>query len=134
MALFKSQTKSPLVVVSNQISDSVCIMRETFFLRRVGKNWTEVKPEVLPPLALKMFWDAPQSVERLLKIIKETSISYHFKLPREGTRMKASLEICDYLEDDTPEESAKELEKLIEAEKTIFLDWDKQNGKFKFAK
>ena len=48
--------------------------------------------------------------------------------------MKVSLEICDFLEDDTPEETVNELSKLIESAKMIRIDWDKQNGKFKFAK
>jgi hypothetical protein len=133
-ALFKSQTKPPLLVVVNQISDSVCTEYKTFFLRRVGSDWTEVKREVLPPMNLKMFWDTPQSAPRLLKIIKESSTSYHFEPPRQGTRMKVSLEICDYLEDDTPREKVKELSKRIESAKPIYLTWDKQNSKFNFAK
>ena len=134
MALFKSQTRPPLLVVSNLKNDHVCSDYETFFLRRVGSKWTEVKREVLPPMNLNMFWDAPQSAGRLLKIIKESSTSYHFEPPRQGTRMKVSLEICDFLEDDTPDEKAGELDKLIETAKPIYLEWDKQNGKFKFAK
>lgn len=134
MALFNSETKSPLVVVANRKSDSACTEYETFFLRRVGSKWTEVKREVLPPMNLKMFWNAPQSAGRLLKIIKESSIDYHFEPPRKGTRMNVSLEICDYLEDDAPETAGDELQKLIESAKPIYLEWDKQNGKFKLAK
>ncbi len=133
-ALFKSQTKPPLLVVFNLKSDSVCEEYETFFLRRVGNRWTEVRREVMPAMNLKMFWDAPQSAERLLKIIKENSISYHFEPPRNGTRMKVSLEICDYLEDDAAETVGDELQKLIESARPIYLDWDKQNGKFIRAK
>jgi len=48
--------------------------------------------------------------------------------------MKVSLEICDYLEDDAPEAAGDELQKLIESAKPIYLEWDKQNGKFKLAK
>lgn len=134
MALFKSETKPPILVVSNLISDSVCSKYETFFLRRVGSKWTEVKSGVLPPLDLKMFWDAPQSAARLLKIIKASSTSYQLEPPRRGTRMKLSLEICDYLEDDTPEQTAKEFTKLIESAKPVYLNWDKQKGKFKLTK
>ena len=83
---------------------------------------------------LKMFRDAPQSAGRLLKIIKESAASYHFEPPRYGTRMKVSLEICDYLEDDTPQAKTGELEKLVEPAKPLYLTWDKQNGKFNFAK
>ncbi len=134
MALFKSQTKPPLIVISNRISDSVCDEYETFFLRRVGNRWLDVKREVLPPINLKMFWDAPQSVERLLKITKESFVSYHFDLPRRGTQVKASLEICDYLEEDAPETANDEMITLRDSAKTLYLEWDKQNGKFKFAK
>ena len=134
MALFKSQTNPPLLVVSNMKSDPVCTDYETFFLRRVGGKWTRVEREVLPPMNLKMFRDAPQSAGRLLKIIKESAASYHFEPPRYGTRMKVSLEICDYLEDDTPQAKTGELEKLVESAKPLYLTWDKQNGKFNFAK
>ena len=134
MALFKSQLKPPLLVVANSINDHVCTNYETFFLRRGGGNWTEVKQEVLPPLKLEMFWDKPQSAERLLKIIEKKSISYHFEPPRRGTRMKVALEICDYVADDTPPAKAEELNKLIETAKTIYLEWDKQTGKFTLAK
>lgn len=134
MALFKSQTKQPLLIVSNLKSDAVCTEYETFFLRRVGRVWSEVEREVLPPRDLKMFWDAPKSAEKLLKIIKQNSISYHFEPPRNGTRMKMSLEICDYVEDDTPNAAHDELRRLIESAKAVYLDWDKQNGKFNFAK
>ncbi len=134
MAVFKSQTNPPLLVVTNLKSDPVCDEYETFFLRRVGSVWTEVKREVLPPLDLKMFWDKSHSADRLLKIIEKKSISYHFELPRRGTRMNVSLEICNYLDDNTPDEKADELEKLIKSAKTIDLDWDKQAGKFTFAK
>lgn len=133
-ALFKSQTKPPLLVVANTKSDHVCTKYETFFLRCAGDNWTRVEREVLPPLNLKMFWDTPQSAERLLKIIKESAVSYHFEPPRQGMRMKVSLEICDFLEDDTPPEKVDELSKLVESAKPIYLTWDKQNGKFNFAK
>jgi hypothetical protein len=134
MALFKSQTKPALLVVANTISDEVCGEYETFFLRRVGNDWTEVKSQVLPPMNLKMFWDAPQSADRLLKIVKESATSYHFEPPRQGTKMKVTLEICDYLEDNTPEAAVNELRKLVESAKPIRLDWNSKDGKFSFAK
>ena len=101
---------------------------------QIQSKWAVVKRDVLPPLNLKIFWDKPQSAERVLKIIKESSISYHFEPPRRGTRMKVCLEICDFLEDEVPNEKPVELEKLIESAKPIYLEWDKQNGKFKLAK
>ncbi|MCY7346666.1 MAG: hypothetical protein LH614_10665, partial [Pyrinomonadaceae bacterium] len=133
-ALFKSQIEPPLLVVSNLIDADDCSDYETFFLRRVGSNWTEVKSRVLPPLDLKMFWDAPQSSERLLKLIKRNFIAYHFEPPRRGTQMKVSLEICYRIAGDSPDEKVQEFEKLVESAKPIYLDWDKQTGKFKFAK
>lgn len=133
-AIFKSQTAPPLLVVSNFKSDAVCDEYETFFLRHVGSKWTEVKREVLPTLNLKMFWDNPQSAKRLLKIIKESSISYHFEPPRRGTRMEVSLEICDYLPDDAPQADGDESQKLRQSAKSIYLDWDSKNGKFNIAK
>lgn len=133
-ALFKSKSKLPLLVVSNYQSDHVCEKYETFFLRRIGNKWTEVEREILPAMNLKMFWDKPQSAERLLNITKESFISYHFELPRRGTQVKVSLEICDYLDDNAPEAANEEMIKLINSAKTIYLEWDKQNGKFKFAK
>ena len=134
-ALFKSQTRLPLLVVSNMKSDPVCTDYETFFLRRVGGKWMEVEREVLPPFDLKMFWNQPQSAARFTKIVeRDNPTTYHFELPRQGTRMKVSLEICDYFLEVTPLKSVDELRKIIESAKPIYLDWDKQNGKFKLAK
>ena len=94
MAIFKSQKKTPLLVVSNLKSDSVCSEHETFFLRRTADNWTnwaEVEREVLPVISLKMFWDNPQSAARFKKIVEQdNSTTYHFEPPRNGTRMKVS--------------------------------------------
>lgn len=134
-ALFKSKTKPPLLVVSNLKSDPVCSEHETFFLRRVGENWTEVKSQVLPALPLKIFWDNPQSAARFKKIVEQdNSTTFHFEPPRNGTRMKVSLEICDQFLEVTPIGQVDELEKIIKAAKPIYLEWDKQNGKFIRAK
>ena len=135
MAFFKSQTKLPLVVVANLKSDEVCNEYETFFLRRFGNDWSEVSREVLPPINLKMFWGKPQSAVKLLKIVeRDHSTTYHFEPPRAGTRMKVSLEICKHFLKDAPNKQFNELSKLIESARPIYLDWDKQNGKFKIAK
>ncbi len=138
MAIFKSQKKTPLLVVSNLKSDPVCSEHETFFLRRTADNWTnwaEVEREVLPVISLKMFWDNPQSAARFKKIVEQdNSTTYHFEPPRNGTRMKVSLEICDYFLEVTPIGKVDELTKLMETKKALYLDWDKRNGKFTFAK
>ena len=135
MALFKSQSRPSLLVVSNVKSDHVCTEHETFFLRRVGSVWVDVEREVLPPLDLKMFWDKAQSAARFKKIVEQdNSTSFHFEPPRNGTRMKVSLEICDQFLEITPLKSVDELTKLIASTKPVYLNWDKQNGKFIYSK
>lgn len=135
MALFRSKNAPPLVVVSNERSDMQCSSYETFFLRRVGNRWVEVRDEVLPPLDPGMFWDDPQAARRLAKIVSAPSASaYHFKPPRRGTRMKVSLDICDYFDEDPPEAMLKEFDKLKETARPVHLDWDAQGGKFKLVK
>ncbi|MGI8786345.1 MAG: hypothetical protein ACR2HG_01105 [Pyrinomonadaceae bacterium] len=82
-----------------------------------------------------MFWNNPQSAARFKKIVEQdNSTTYYFEPPRNGTRMKVSLEICDYFLEVTPLKSVDELRKLIESVNPIYLDWDKQNGKFIRAK
>ena len=72
---------------------------------------------------------------RFLKIVKrDNPTTYHFELPRKGTRVKVSLEICDQFLEVTPIGQVDELEKIIKSVKPIYLEWDKQDGKFKFAK
>lgn len=135
MALFRSKNAPPLLVVSNERSDMQCSSYETFFLRRVGNRWVEVKDEVLPPLDLKMFWGDPQAAGRLAKIVSVSPTSaYHFEPPRRGMQMKVSLDICDYLDGDPPEATLKEFDKLKENTRPIRLDWDSRGGKFKLVK
>ena len=135
MALFRSQSAPPLVVVSNERSDMQCSSYDTFFLRRIGNKWVEVTDQVLPPLDPGMFWDDPQAAERLAKIVSLTPTSdYHFEPPRRGTQMKVTLEICDYFDEDPPEAALKEFNKLKESVRPIRLDWDSRSGKFKLAK
>ena len=135
MALFRSKNGPPLVVVSNEQSDMQCSAYETFFLRRVGNRWIEVKDEVLPRLDPGMFWDDPRAAGRLAKIVSVLPASaYHFEPPRRGTQMKVRLDICDYLDGDPPEATLKELDELKGAARPIRLEWDAQGGKFRFAK
>ena len=135
MALFRSKNAPPLVVVSNERSDMQCSSHETFFLRRVGNRWVEVKDEVLPPLGPGMFWDDPQAAARLAKIVSVTPTSdYHFEPPRRGTRMKVTLELCDHFDEGTSDATLKEFDKLKETARPIRLDWDSRSGKFKLAK
>ena len=135
MALFKSKNAPPLIVVSNEHSDMQCSYYDTFFLRRVGGKWVEVKDKVLPPIDLKMFWDDPRAAERLAKIVTVAPASaYHFEPPRQGTRMKVSLEICDFFDEDPPEATLREFKKLMETAKPIRLDWDSKSGKSKIIK
>ena len=135
MALFRSKNAPPLLVVSNERSDMQCSSYETFFLRRVGNRWVEVKDEVLPPLDPGMFWDDPRAAVRLAKIVPVAPTSdYHFEPPRRGTQLKVRLELCDYFDEDPPEATLKEFDKLKETARPIRLDWDSQGGKFKLAK
>lgn len=135
MALFRSKNAPPLLVVSNERSDMQCSSYETFFLRRAGNRWVEVRDEVLPPLDLKMFWDDPQAAVRLAKIVSTPAASaYHFEPPRRGTQMKVSLEICDHLDEDPPEATLKEFDKLRGSARPVRLAWDSQGGKFKLVK
>jgi hypothetical protein len=135
MALFKSKNAPPLLVVSNEQSDMQCSFYETFFLRRVGNEWVEVKDKVLPPIDPKMFWDDPQAAARLAKIKTVTPKSaYHFEPPRRGTQLKVTFEICDFFDEDAPEATLKEFDKLRQTAKPIRLDWDSKSGKFKFMK
>jgi len=135
IALFKSRNSPPLLVVSNERSDMQCSFYETFFLRRVGKEWVEVKDKVLPRLDPRMFWDDPRAAGRLAKIVTVTPTSeYHFEPPRRGTQMKVTLEICDHFDEDPPEATLKEFDKLKETAKPIRLEWDSQSGRFKFMK
>jgi hypothetical protein len=135
MALFKSRNAPPVVVVSNERSDMQCSSYETFFLQRVGNEWVEVKDKVLPVIDPRMFWDDSRAAGRLAKIVTVAPTSaYHFELPRRGTQMKVTLEICDYFDEDPPEATLKEFNKLKETARPIRLDWDSQSGKFKFMK
>ncbi|MCY7344889.1 MAG: hypothetical protein LH614_01615 [Pyrinomonadaceae bacterium] len=136
MALFKSQTKSPLVVVTHRTIATPCSDYEIFFLRRTGNRWTEVKQAVLPPLDLKIFWSSggTQSAGKLLKIVKQGQIVYQFEPPRVGRSMKVSMAICDFSQDGASQAKVDEFSKLIESAKPVYFEWDKQTGKFKFAK
>ena len=135
MALFKSKDAPPLLVVSNERSDMHCSSYETFFLRRVGGKWVEVKDKVLPPIDPGMFWDDPHAAGRLAKIVSVAPASaYNFEPPRRGTRMRVRLEICDYFDEDPPQATLKEFDKLKETARPIRLDWDSQSGKFKLVK
>lgn len=135
MALFRSKNAPPLLVVSNERSDMQCSSYETFFLRRVGNRWVEVKDEVLPPLDHKMFWEDPRAAGRLAKIVSTLPASaYHFEPPRRGTQMKVSLDICDFFDEDTPEATLKEFDKLKATARPVRLDWDSRVGKFKLVK
>jgi hypothetical protein len=135
MALFRSKNAPPLVVVSNERSDMQCSSYDTFFLRRVGNRWVEVKDEVLPRLDPGMFWDDPQAAGRLAKIVSVPPASdYHFEPPRHGTQMKVRLEICDYFDEDPPAATLKEFNKLKKTSRAIRLDWDSQSGRFRLVK
>jgi hypothetical protein len=135
IAIFKSRNAPPVIVVSNERSDMQCSFYDTFFLRRVGREWVEVRGEVLPPLSPGMFWDDPRAAGRLAKIVTvRPSSEYHFEPPRRGTQLKVTLEFCDYFAEDPPEATLEEFNKLRAAAKPIRLEWDSKSGKFKLLK
>lgn len=135
MALFKSKNAPPVLVVSNEQSDMQCSFYETFFLRRVGKEWVEVKDKVLPPLDPGMFWDDPRAAARLAKIVTLTPTSaYHFEPPRRGTQMKVTLEVCDFFDEDPPAATLEEFNQLMKTARPIRLEWDSKGGRFKLMK
>lgn len=138
IALFKSPTAPPLLVVSNTQADAQCTDYETFFLRQAGGEWVDVSAKVLPPLELKMFWQDKRSAARLEAIRKgqgDASVAtFHFEPPRRGTTMKVSLAICDYLDDDTPQETVYEMSRLIETAGPVYLLWDAKKGAFVHAR
>jgi hypothetical protein len=48
--------------------------------------------------------------------------------------MKVRLEICDCFNEDPPEATLKEFDKLKEIAGRVRFDWDSQGGKFKFVR
>ncbi len=57
----------------------------------------------------------------------------HFAPPRQGTRVKVSLELCNDVPDELAEEVGRELDSFLGKKKTIWLQWDKQKGVFRVA-
>lgn len=133
MAIFKQANGEAVVVVSNTIADPVCTTHETFFLRRKGNVWTSVQSQILPELQTQMFFTDSklgtkfQAVNR--KAGNSNRLNLHFSPPRNGIKMKVSLDICDYV----PDELAAELsfDEFIRNAKSVVLEWDKQTGVFK---
>lgn len=136
MAIFKRVKGEPLIVVSNEISDSVCVWHETFFLERRGNSWLEVRSRVLPQLSAQMFFKDAKLAAKFTamnkKIGNRAALDLHFAPPRKGTQMKVSLDICDFVPDEfQPEMSFDEFTRNSES---LFLDWDKQKGIFQMVK
>lgn len=133
MAIFKQANGDSLIVVSNTIADSVCTFHQTFFLQRKVDSWLAVRSKVLPEFTAQMFFkDAKLSAkftEANKKIGNAEKLDLHFSPPREGTRMKVSLDICDYV----PDELAAEISfnEFIKNARTVSLEWDKRKGIFK---
>ncbi|MEZ5428588.1 MAG: hypothetical protein R2747_20245 [Pyrinomonadaceae bacterium] len=136
MALFKDARGQHLLVVSNLQSDPVCNFYQTFFLRRDGEKWLEVRDQVLPDLKLTMFFREAKTALEFEKDYKRAGnsdpLDLHFYPPRKGTVLKVALEFCDYVPDDLSGEI--DLQKFTDQRKTVALGWDKGKGVFKISR
>lgn len=136
MAIFKRSNGELLLVVSNRISDSVCLTHETFFLQKRGDSWLDVRSRVLPEFAAQMFFTDAHLAEKFQAINKKVGnsekLDLYFAPPRKGTRMSVKLDICDYVPDEF--DGKISFDEFTENAQSVFLDWDKKRGVFKLAK
>lgn len=136
MAIFRRAKGDPLLVVSNEISDSVCVRYETFFLQRRGNSWLDARSQVTPQLSAEMFFKGAKLAAKFQatnkKIDNSQNLELRFEPARRGTRMPVALNICDYVPDKF--EGKITFDKFIENARSVFLDCDKQEGVFKLTK
>ncbi len=144
MAIYKQSNGEPLVVVSNTVSDSVCTKHETFFLRKRGAVWQDVRAQVLPALSPQMFFaeaELGQKLEGLHRKFgqpipprKTFHTNLHFSPPREGTRMKVALDLCNYVPSELAVDLGPDFDFFNEKKEPIWLEWDKRKGVFSVAR
>jgi hypothetical protein len=136
MALFKRSNGEQIIVVSNTISDSVCLSHETFFLQKRGDSWLDVRARVLPKLTAQMFFTEARLAEKFQatnkKVGNSEKLDLYFAPPRKGTRISVKLDICDYVPDEF--DGKISFDEFTENAQSVFLDWDKKRGVFKLAK
>lgn len=136
MALFKRSNGEQIIVVSNTISDSVCLTHETFFLQKRGDSWLDVRSRVLPKLAAQMFFTEARLAEKFQatnkKVGNSEKLDLYFAPPRKGTQISVKLDICDYVPDEF--DGKISFDEFTGNAQSVFLDWDKKRGVFKLAK
>ena len=140
MALFKPRRGLPVLVVSNHQSDAVCVFYDTFFLKKSGSRWINVKSQVLPKITDEMFFTNPRYAKKFAELQRKYGdsiggLDYHFQPPRYGTKMKVSPVFCDWVDDQIASKAeVRDYGKVMKSAKSIYLQWNKSNGKFEFAK
>lgn len=137
-AVFKQDNGESLVVISNYRYDMVCTSHDTFFLRKRGSEWVDVRAKVLPKLSAAIFFKEASLGQKFETANKEAGniesvagwFHLHFSPPRRGTRMKVALDICDYAPEEKPELSFDEFK---EKQKPVWLEWDQRKGIFRVS-
>ena len=125
MTMFKDYKSENLIVIhaANCGDYFACAELEELnsFLIYDSGIWVDVSEKVLPQITLEHFFTDKKDVYTLKKL------NYHifrFYLPRLGTTMKVTIEICDYIAYDDMEENAisyEEYERLLKERKTRYL-------------
>jgi len=133
LTLFRSSTHGPLVAVTNRHYDFVCFWHDSFFLKREGDQWRDISTDVLPQLSPKLFYQNPKLPQYLIDYPSKTTFSYQFTLPRWGTIVNLSLDVCDYI-DMMPQLLDEEINRLLHPDFNFKLKWDRNQGKFFFLK
>ncbi len=142
MALFKRSNGDSVLVVSNVKADPVCTFYDTFFLERVGEKWIDVRAKVLPELSFSSFFDEADALARIKEISKvlgETGKlsmnEIRFFPPRKGTKMKASLELCEFVDEDREEKvRTEEIIDFNHKARKLELIWKKRKGRFEIKR
>ena len=143
MALFKANKGLPTIVITNVEDDHVCGNNYAYFLQKNGENWVNVKEKVLPKLDFSMiFIDGKNddSYKYYKKMQKKyggmiSNLEYKFHPPRKGTKMKVSLNMCDWVDDTVANnKDLKEYSMILDSVKPIYLQWNKAQVKFEIVK
>ena len=144
IAVFKQANTEPLIVVSNTLADSYCVQHESFFLRKRGTSWRDVRARVLPAFSAEMFFAEAGMVQKLEGLHRKFKQAVpprkdlykylQFSLPREGTRVKVALDLCKYAPSAPELDLGPDYDLLDKNKKSISLEWDKPSGTFKVAR
>jgi hypothetical protein len=144
IAVFKQANTEPLIVVSNTLADSYCVQHESFFLRKRGTSWQDVRAQVLPAFSPEMFFAEAGMVQKLEGLHRKAKQPVpsrkslyrylHFSLPREGTRVKVTLDLCKYAPSDPDQDLGPDYDVLEGKRKLTWLEWNRESGTFKVAR